>query len=52
MTRIEIALRAAISVLRDSIESKRMPSGQPLPPNGVELHAQAVDDLENWLRRL
>jgi hypothetical protein len=33
MTEDEIALHAAVNVLRDSIESGRMPSGEPLQPD-------------------
>jgi hypothetical protein len=32
MTDDEIAFRAAINVLRDTLESRRMPSGLPLAP--------------------
>ena len=46
----EIALRAAINVLRDTIESRRMPSGQPLARDAAELHERAVDRLETLLR--
>lgn len=47
----EIAFRAAINVLRDSIESGRMPSGQPLAPDAVALHERAAEHLEGLLRR-
>jgi hypothetical protein len=50
MTEDEIAFRAAINVLRDTIESGRMPSGQPLAPDAAELHARAADHLEKLLR--
>jgi hypothetical protein len=33
-----LALRAAINVLRDSAESRKMPSGEPLDDAGVQLH--------------
>ena len=49
MTETEIAFRAAINVLRDSVESRRMPSGEPLGPDGVTLHARAADHLEELL---
>jgi hypothetical protein len=40
-----LALRAAINVLRDSAESRKMPSGEPLNDVGVELHRDAADTL-------
>lgn len=52
MTEDEIVFRAAINVLRDSIESGRMPSGLPLSPSAAELHAQAAERLETLLRRV
>jgi hypothetical protein len=39
VTETEIAFRAAINVLRDSVECQRMPSGLPLQPDAVEIHA-------------
>jgi hypothetical protein len=33
-----LALRAAINVLRDSAEFRRMPSGEPLDEVSVQLH--------------
>jgi hypothetical protein len=51
MSEDEIALHAAINVLRDSIESRRMPSGEPLPPDSVALHERAAQHLEAILRR-
>jgi hypothetical protein len=50
MTDDEIALRAAI--LRDSIESGRMPSGQPLRPDAAGLHERAARHLEGLLRKV
>jgi hypothetical protein len=50
VTETEIAFRAAINVLRDSVESRRMPSGEPLEPDGVALHAQSADHIEELLR--
>jgi PAS domain S-box-containing protein len=47
----EIALRTAINVLRDSIESRRMPSGRPLDPDAVALHEQAGEHLGGLLRQ-
>lgn len=41
-----LALRVAINVLRDSAESRRMPSGEPLDDAGVQLHLDAADILE------
>lgn len=52
MTEDEIALRTAINVLRDSIESGRMPSGQPLVPDAADLHERAARHLEALVRRL
>jgi hypothetical protein len=46
MTEIEIAMRAAINVLRDTIESGRLPSGEPLTPEAAALHARAAARLE------
>jgi hypothetical protein len=51
VTEIEIAYQAAINVLRDSVESQRMPSGLPLQPDAVEVHARAADLLERLLRQ-
>jgi len=51
MTEDEITFRAAINVLRDSIESGRMPSGEPLAPDAAALHERAADHLETLLRR-
>lgn len=51
MTDDEIALRAAINVLRDTLESQRMPSGLPLEPAAAELHEKAAGQLEAMLRR-
>ncbi|GJH21771.1 hypothetical protein CBA19CS22_34535 [Caballeronia novacaledonica] len=47
-----LALRAAINVLRDSAESRRMPSGGPLDNAGVDLHFEAADVLEEALSTL
>jgi len=47
-----IALRAAINLLRDSIESRRMPSGLPLDAAMAGLHEHAAHRLEMLLRRL
>ncbi len=46
----EMALRAAIDLLRNSIQSGRMPSGQPLPPEAATLHEQAAEHLTNLLQ--
>jgi hypothetical protein len=51
MTEDEIAFRAAINVLRDTIESGRMPSGEPLRPDAAELHQRAAEHLEILLRQ-
>lgn len=49
MTETEISYRAAINVLRDSVESQRMPSGEPLAPDALALHARAADHIEDLL---
>jgi hypothetical protein len=46
----DTALRAAINLLRDSAETGRMPSGEQLPADALELHRQAADHLDT-LRR-
>jgi hypothetical protein len=51
VTEIEIAYQAAINVLRDSVECQRMPSGLPLQPDAVEIHARSADVLERLLRQ-
>jgi hypothetical protein len=51
VTETEIFFRAAINVLRDSVESQRMPSGLPLPPDSIEIHARSEDILERLLRQ-
>ena len=45
----ELALRAALNVLRDSIECGRMPSGLPLAPEAVDLHERTAQHLEALL---
>ena len=47
-----LALRAAINVLRDSAESRRMPGGEPLDEAGVQLHLDAAETLEESLADL
>jgi hypothetical protein len=47
-----LALRAAINVLRDSAESRRMPSGEPLDDANVQLHLDAAETLEESLSDL
>lgn len=42
----ETALKAAINMLRDSVEAGQMPSGEKLLPNVVELHRQAAARLD------
>lgn len=46
MTDDEIAFRAALNILRDSIESGRMPSGLPLEADAKALHERAADHLD------
>jgi uncharacterized protein YeaC (DUF1315 family) len=50
MTETEIAYRATINVLRDTIESGRMPSGIALSSEPAELHGRAVAYFESMLR--
>lgn len=47
-----LALRAAINVLRDSAESRRMPSGEALDDACARLHAEAAEVLEDALPAL
>lgn len=47
-----LALRAAINVLRDSAESRKMPSGVPLDEVSVQLHRDAADTLQQSLSGL
>jgi hypothetical protein len=49
---VALALRAAINVLRDSAESRKMPSGEPLDDAGVQLHFDAAETLEESLSDL
>lgn len=46
------ALRLAINVLRDSVESRKMPSGVDLNDAAAELHASAADVLNESLEQL
>ena len=46
------ALRLAINALRDTAESRRMPSGIELDDAAAELHASAADVLEDSLEQL
>jgi hypothetical protein len=47
-----LALRAAINVLRDSAESRKMPSGETLDDASIELHFDAAETLEEALSAL
>ena len=47
-----LALRAAFNVLRDSAESRKMPSGEPLDEASVQLHFDAAETLEESLSDL
>lgn len=49
MSGAEVALRAALNVLRDSIETGRMPSGLALAPEAIEVHAAAIAECERLL---
>ena len=51
MSTDEAALRAALNVLRDSVEAGRMPSGLPLEPRARDMHEQAIVSLERLLER-
>jgi len=46
------ALRLAINVLRDSAESRKMPSGVDLNGATAALHANAADVLDDSLEQL
>jgi hypothetical protein len=48
----EIAFRAAIKVLPDTIESGRMPSGLALKPDAAALHEKAAQHLEDLVRKI
>ena len=52
MTDDEMAIRAALNVLRDSVEAGRMPSGLPLAPDAREAHRAAIAALESMLQRI
>jgi len=45
----ELALRAALNVLRDSIETGRMPSGLALAPGALAMHAAAIAECARLL---
>ena len=45
----ELALRAALNVLRDSIETGRMPSGLTLAPEALAMHAAVIAEYEQLL---
>lgn len=49
---VAFALRAAINVLRDSAESRKMPNGDPLTDVVVQLHFDAAETLEESLSDL
>jgi hypothetical protein len=48
----ELALRAALNVLRDSVEAGRMPSGLTLEPAARDMHERAIERLEPLLRQV
>jgi hypothetical protein len=52
MTHDEIAFRAAINVLRDTIKSGRMPSGLALEPDAAALQEKAAQHLEDLVRKI
>ncbi len=52
MTDLEVALRAAVNVLRDSAESGQMPSGVALAHDIKALHERAADQLETLARSM
>lgn len=45
----ELAVRAAINLLRNSTETGRMPSGLELAPESIEVHEAAVEEFERLL---
>ncbi|BCQ28822.1 hypothetical protein NK8_70120 (plasmid) [Caballeronia sp. NK8] len=47
-----LALRAAINVLRDSAESRKMPNVEPLTDASVQVHFDAADLLDESLSDL
>lgn len=47
----DIALTAAVNLLRDSTETGRMPSGEALPAGALELHRNAADHLDTLRAR-
>jgi len=48
----ELALRTALNVLRDSIETGRMPSGLRLGAEALAMHAAAIAECERLLATL
>lgn len=48
----EMSLQLALNVLRESVASKRMPSGVPLEGYGMAVQEQAIAHLEDRLRKL
>lgn len=46
MTEADITYTAAINVLRDTIKSRRLPSGLPLEPDAAALHERAARHIE------
>jgi len=52
MSRDEAAIRTALNVLRDIVQSGRMPSGLPLEPAVRDMHERAIDHLEELLRQI
>lgn len=45
----ELVVRTALNVLRDSVESGKMPSGLPLEGAALDMHRRAIDHLEKVL---
>jgi len=45
----ELALRAALNMLRHSIETGRMPSGLVLAPEALAMHAAAIAECDRLL---
>ena len=52
MTDHEIALRAAINMLNDALDTGRMPSGIKFDRAAFDLHGMAVAQLERMLAEL
>jgi hypothetical protein len=52
MSKDEAALRCAVDLLADSLESGRMPSGLLLEPAAREMHERTLDHFQELLRQV